>query len=203
MALYDGHMPKIVDHNRRRRDLVEVAWRVVARSGLEAMTLRDVAAEAGFANGAIKPYFATKASLVEATYSYVFERTNLRVAAAVEGLRGLDALRVFGLEVLPLDSVRIDEARVVIPFWQVAIHDPDKMEINAAAMGEWRSSMSAWLGEARDAGEITADLPVETLAEGLLTFLLGAQVAAVLDSGVNAPERLEAQLDAHLERLRP
>lgn len=203
MALYDGHMPKIVDHNRRRRDLVEVAWRVVARSGLEAMTLRDVAAEAGFANGAIKPYFATKASLVEATYSYVFERTNLRVAAAVEGLRGLDALRVFGLEVLPLDSVRIDEARVVIPFWQVAIHDPDKMEINAAAMGEWRSSMSAWLGQARDAGEITADLPVETLAEGLLTFLLGAQVAAVLDSGVNAPERLEAQLDAHLERLRP
>ncbi|MGJ9402843.1 TetR/AcrR family transcriptional regulator [Arthrobacter sp. KK5.5] len=196
-------MPKIVDHNRRRRDLVEVAWRVVARSGLEAMTLRDVAAEAGFANGAIKPYFATKASLVEATYSYVFERTNLRVAAAVEGLRGLDALRVFGLEVLPLDSVRIDEARVVIPFWQVAIHDPDKMEINAAAMGEWRSSMSAWLGQARDAGEITADLPVETLAEGLLTFLLGAQVAAVLDSGVNAPERLEAQLDAHLERLRP
>lgn len=181
---------------------MEVAWRVVARRGIEAMTLRDVAAEAGFANGAIKPYFPTKESLVQATYLYVFERTNLRIEASVAGLGGLAALRAFGLEILPLDAVRLDEARVVIPFWQMAIHDAGKTATNAAAMKEWRASMERWLGEAGESGSIKAGLPVATIAEGLLTFLLGAQVVAVLDPKFNSPRQLEAQLDAQLERLR-
>ena len=75
-------MPKVVDHGQRRQELVEATWRIIARHGLSGATMRQIAAEAGFANGALKPYFPTKAELVEATYAFVFDRTNRRVEVA-------------------------------------------------------------------------------------------------------------------------
>ena len=37
-------MPKQVDHAVRRRELVEASWDVISREGIEALTLRKVAA---------------------------------------------------------------------------------------------------------------------------------------------------------------
>jgi len=194
-------MPKIVDHEHRREEIVETTWRIIARRGLDAATLRDVAAEAGFANGAIKPYFPTKASLIRATFAHVFARTSRRIDAVTEGKAGFEALHAFCLEVLPLDEERLDEARVVISFWQSALNNPDQAELNDAVMLEWRRKIRAWLREARTAGAAPAKLPVDAVAETLLTFLLGTQIAAVFDSDFNTPDQLEAQLDAHLGLL--
>lgn len=39
-------MPKIVDHDQRRRDLVEATLRIILRQGLAGATMRDIATEA-------------------------------------------------------------------------------------------------------------------------------------------------------------
>lgn len=195
-------MPKIVDHEQRRAEIVQTTWRVIARRGLDGATMREVAAEAGYANGALKPYFPAKADLLEATFRHVFTRTNTRSRTATEGLAGYEALRAFCLEVLPLDASRLDEARVVIAFWQQALHDPAQAEVNDAAMLQWRRSISGWLEEGRSTDNGGRRPPVATVAEMLLTFLLGAQVSAVFDPGFNAPEQLVEQLDAQLDLLR-
>ena len=44
-------MPKIVDHDQRRRELVDASLRIIVRQGLAGATMRDIATEAGFANG--------------------------------------------------------------------------------------------------------------------------------------------------------
>lgn len=195
-------MPKIVDHDARRLELVEVTWRVIAQRGFEGVTLRDIAAEAGFANGALKPYFPTRASLVRATFAHVFGRTNARIEEATKGLGGLDALRRFALEILPLDADRLDEARVVIPFWQMAIREAEFADLNDESMLQWRKSMRGWLAEEAERGTLRAGIRPEVAAESLLTFLLGSQVVAVLDVGFNDPDQLRAQLDHQLGLLR-
>ncbi|WP_372698857.1 TetR/AcrR family transcriptional regulator [Arthrobacter sp. JSM 101049] len=194
-------MPKIVDHDRRRIELVEATWRIIARLGLERATMREVAEEAGFANGALKPYFPTKDALVRATFEYVFARTNERVRTAAAGLGGLAALRAFCCEVLPLDATRIDEARIVLPFWHVAIHDPVKAGLNDRSMAVWRDWMTGWLQDARQAGEVRADVAIAPIVEALLTYLLGAQVTATLDPANAAPAQLRRQLDVQLTLL--
>ncbi|MCC3264770.1 TetR/AcrR family transcriptional regulator [Arthrobacter gengyunqii] len=194
-------MPKIVDHDRRRAEIVQTTWRVIARRGLDGATLREVAAEAGYANGALKPYFPAKADLLEATFRHVFARTNARISAATDGLDGFDALRAFCLEVLPLDPNRLDEARVVITFWQQALRDPAQAEVNDAAMAQWRTNIRTWLDAARRSGQTTAPVSVETAAETLLSFLLGTQVAAVFDPAFNSTDQLMDQLDSQLQLL--
>lgn len=190
-------MPKIVDHEARREELVHTTWRVIARHGLDRATMRQIATEAGFANGALKPYFPTKTDLIEATYTYVFERTNERARASTAGLSGLEAVEAFAREVLPLDDTRLDEARVVIPFWQEATHLPEKAASNNAAMAQWRRWLMRWLG---DAG-IGSDPDLEITADLLLTWMLGAQITAVMEPERYSPAELEAQLQVQLRLL--
>ncbi|MEW1980722.1 TetR/AcrR family transcriptional regulator [Citricoccus sp. NPDC079358] len=195
-------MPKVVDHQQRKRELVEATWRIIARRGLSAATMRQIAAEAGFANGSLKPYFPTKAALIEATYAFVFDRTNQRVAVATRGREGLMALEAFCREVLPLDADRLDEARVVISFWQEAAHELRGSELNNASMAQWRRSMATWMDQAREAGDLDAGVDIPSSGDVLLNFMLGSQISAVIDRAATTPADLERQLAAQLAHLR-
>ena len=82
-------VPKIVDHDQRRLELVDATWRIIARLGMEGATMREIAEEAGFANGALKPYFPTKDLLLTSAFGHVFNRTNQRIATMTDGLSGV------------------------------------------------------------------------------------------------------------------
>ena len=57
-------MPKIVDHEERRRLIVEALWRVVSRDGAAAVSVRNVAAEAGMPKSSIGHYVGTMPQLL-------------------------------------------------------------------------------------------------------------------------------------------
>ena len=57
-------MPKIVDHDERRRVIVEALWRVVARDGAHEVSVRHVAAEAGMPKSSIGHYVGTMPQLM-------------------------------------------------------------------------------------------------------------------------------------------
>ena len=194
-------VPKIVDHDERRLELVDATWRIIARLGIEGATMREIALEAGFANGALKPYFPTKDTLLEFAFGHVFNRTNQRIATVTKGKTGLSALRAFCLEVLPLDEERVNEARIVIPFWQKAINDPQKAQIHQQSMEEWLAAIRQYLAEAREAGDINAAVDDDTLASQLLNMLLGAQIGAALATGPGAGPGLADQLEGFLALL--
>lgn len=195
-------MPKIVDHAERKTELVQSAWRVIARRGVAGATLREIAAEAGFANGALKPYFPTKRDLLKATYAFVFERTNERIRQVVEHRAGLGAVLAFGREVLPLDEERRDEARVVIAFWQEALFDPELTRQNSDSVQVWRAWLLEWVDQAERAGQLRASISVRMSVDAMISFLLGAQVTATLDAGCNDPERLQVQLESIVDSWR-
>lgn len=194
-------MPKIVDHDQRRVELVNATWRIIARKGMEGATMREIATEAGFANGALKPYFPTKDDLLTFAFGHVFNQTNRRMEVKTADLSGLEALRAFCHEILPLDEERISEARIVIPFWQKALTDPAKTRLHEESMAQWQASLSKYLGQARQAGEILAGTPDDQVAGFLMTFVLGAQITAALTPATHSPAQLIAQLDAYLALL--
>ena len=191
-------VPKIVDHDQRRIELVDATWRIIARLGIESATMREIALEAGFANGALKPYFPTKDDLLAFAFGHVFSRTNERIAGVTAGQEGLTALRAFCIEVLPLDEERINEARIVIPFWQKAINDPGKARIHRDSMQQWLAAIRQHLAEARQSGAVTTPVDDATLAGQLLNLLLGAQIAAALAPEGQVDLGLNEQLEGFL-----
>lgn len=186
-------MQRTVDHDQRRSEIVAATWRIIARHGMAGATMRQIAQEAGFANGALKPYFPTKADLLQATYVHVFAQTNDRVLELTKKLHGLDALTAFCREILPLDEERLDEGRVVIEFWAEATNDAVARQLFEKSMGEWKQWMLDWCAEIDS--ERSWDRDVDTL----LTYVLGTQISAVLMPGVNGSvEQLLTQLEYQL-----
>jgi AcrR family transcriptional regulator len=198
-----GSVPKVVDHDERRLELLDATWRIIARQGIEGATMREIALEAGFANGALKPYFPTKETLLEFAFGHVFNRTNKRTSVVTAGKSGLAALRAFCLEVLPLDEERVNEARIVIPFWQKAVNDPQKALIHQRSMAAWLDAIRSWLAEARMAGEVSTPVDDDALASQLLNMLLGAQIEAALAPVGEGDFQQARKLEAYFSLLRP
>ncbi len=59
-------MPRTVDHDQRREQIIRALWRVIAHHGIDRASLRTVAAEAGVSVGRIQHYFDSKQALVRA-----------------------------------------------------------------------------------------------------------------------------------------
>ena len=194
-------MPKVVDHDQRRVELVRATWRIIARHGIEGATMREIATEAGFANGALKPYFGTKDDLLTFAFGHVFSQTNLRIKRSTAGLTGLAGLRAYCHEILPLDETRVSEARIVIPFWQKALNNTAKAQLHSESMLQWRLALLGHLSEARAAGEVRTVTTDTDVVGHLMNVVLGAQITAALSPDEYGPEQLVRQLDGYLRLL--
>lgn len=192
-------MPKVVDHQARREHIVDAAWALIGREGFDAATMRDIAAEAGFANGAIKPYFGTKRELLEAVYESAVDRTNARARRACTQRTGRAAIEAFAREVLPLTPESREEAAGVVAFWGAAADSPELKAIHERAMRRWRERVAEWIMQAQVAGEFRPALRPHKAADALVTFLLGTQVMLTMEPQNTRPESLTAQLHVLLD----
>ncbi|MEU8183242.1 TetR family transcriptional regulator C-terminal domain-containing protein [Micromonospora sp. NPDC049044] len=184
-------MPKKVDHQERRTLIADALMRVAADQGLEAVSLRHVAAAAGVSAGMVQHYFRTKDEMMTFALSVVRERSQLRVTEALARL-GEDPpprllLRTMIAALLPLDEGTRDDGRVALAFLAYTAVRP------AAATGlrEGTRQLTGFVagvlpegrGEAAAAGLLA-------LMEGLGVYLLGGQYTAA-----QALDALDAQLD--------
>ncbi|GGG24768.1 hypothetical protein GCM10007304_43300 [Rhodococcoides trifolii] len=184
-------MPKIVDHDDRRAAIVAAAKRLIAANGAEGMTMRDLATEAGYANGALSYYFAGRQEIVQTAFENVVAATDDRIDAASVGLRGLGALRAMCCEILPLTKTTVLESRVVLALWQFAASNPSMASLDNAAIDRWTQALRGHLRDAIADGEVAEEVPVELKVDVLMHFMVGMQVTAALnpDAASSAVQR--------------
>ena len=117
-------MPKIVDHEQRRRELAEAVWRVIRRTGVDGASVRTVAREAGWSAGALRHYFGTQSELLEFAIDLAAERIWERVGALELADDPRRAVEQLLSELLPLDDERRAENEVWLAFTARALIDP-------------------------------------------------------------------------------
>jgi AcrR family transcriptional regulator len=136
-------MPKVVDHAERRAEIVASTWRLIARQGFATTSLREINREMGNAYGAVGHYFKNKDQLLIAAFQHVFNATNLRFEArGGAAMKSLEALRALSEEVMPLDEERLLEARIAIPFWEMAITHEDFADVHVKATAQWADQLA-------------------------------------------------------------
>ncbi len=177
----DGHVPRIVDHDERRRQIAEALLAVAARDGHESVSSRAVAKELGVATGSLWHYFDGFDEVVRAAAAEVTRRTDTRIAAATEGLRGLSRLHALMREVLPLDDDTRTEAHVVVGFWGRLAALAPTPDAGAPTLATWQDSIRLALTEAVDDGELRADTPTEAVMALLRSITYGQQIVEVTE----------------------
>ncbi|MDP4502787.1 TetR/AcrR family transcriptional regulator [Nonomuraea turcica] len=194
-------MPKIVDHDERRRELLSAARRVIVRDGIDAATTRAIAKEAGYSNGVLAHYFADKDEILLSALRESHERIRARLTRKVAGVTGLAALRELLLDNLPLDADRTQESRLEVSFWSRSLASERLAEVQRAEAAELRAAVRELLGQARAAGELRADDNLDDLTEHLLALVDGLSLHLLLYPGRLTRIDLERLMLQALDRL--
>jgi AcrR family transcriptional regulator len=199
-------MPKLVDHEQRRRQIAEALLRVAGARGLHHAGLREVAAEAGLSVRLIQYYFGTKEQLLLYATQYLAtqwgERARARIAAVGPGAGPRAIIEAILAEGLPDD----EDSRVFHVIWTsylaLSLTDP------ALDMGPLaRDSdvvidvVAAQLRAAQDAGQMPPGLDAGLEATSLLALSAGLG-NSVLAGDRDAPQAW-AVIRYQLDRLLP
>jgi TetR/AcrR family transcriptional regulator, transcriptional repressor of bet genes len=110
-----------VDHNERRQKIAQITFELIAREGVEAATIRRIAAEVGYSTTAITHYFAEKRDLLTCAYRYLVDQSNGRFNAVIA--RDPGDLVGSLLSSTATDETSIRFWRVYIAFWERAARD--------------------------------------------------------------------------------
>jgi AcrR family transcriptional regulator len=200
-------VPKIVDAEARRQDVVEAVLRIIAVDGLERASLREVADEAGLAVGSVRHYFAGSDELLTYSFATVVDRMVRRLKAALPLVEAAAphspeqraaVLTLMG-GLLPLDEARAVEACAWMAFKNAARIRP----FLAAVADSSHREVAAIAGQVV-AALMPQDEPQESLvleAERLLATLDGLCMHALLQPGWMTAQMCSDVLERHLDGL--
>jgi len=118
-------VPKLVDHDTRRRQIIEALWRITVWGGLERASFRVIAAEAGVSVNLIQHYFGTKDQLLVAALEHLgqraVERIQARTAALGDSPSERERLDAIFAEFFPDDEVSRTTMLLFIVFEAAAL----------------------------------------------------------------------------------
>jgi len=172
-------MPRVVDHTARRRELAEAAWRAIVKYGLDGTTTRLIAKESGYSNGVLAHYFESKDEILLEALRISHDGIDKRIRDAVEDKEGLDALRTFCIEVLPVAERAVRETHLEMSMWSRALVNDELRSVQRSESSRWRRLMESLIIDAQRSGEL-AEMPPRTIAVLLSAVIDGLSIYALL-----------------------
>ena len=194
-------MPKIVDHAERRREVLDATWRVIGREGLEAATVRRIAAEAGCSIGVLAHYFQDKEDILISAHQLAFARARQRILDATEHRTGLTALRCAMLEALPLDAERLLEAQVDVSFLGQTVGNAHLREVRSASNTGSRLLWGSFVAQAQEAGEVPASEEPDLVVDEILALVESLSIQALINPERTSPGHQRLLVDRLLARI--
>ncbi|MEV6733026.1 MULTISPECIES: TetR/AcrR family transcriptional regulator [unclassified Streptomyces] len=195
-------MPRQVDHDGRRRLIAEAVCSLADESGLEGVSLRDVAARAQVSMGAVQRCFRTKDEMLVFALGYVGERIGERVRARLVRSPAQSAGTALGHAATEISLLREEhraEARVWLAFVaQAAVSEPlaGTLKANYAALQE---SFTQLIAEAAESSGRAVPLDPQREARTLLALADGLTAHVLI--GHLTPQEAQDVLHAHLGSL--
>jgi AcrR family transcriptional regulator len=195
-------MPKEVDHDERREELLEAVWRVIVRDGIEGTTIRGIAKETGWSTGVLSHYFVDKDEIIASALRLAYERIATRWDEKLEGLTGVQALYELVLDNLPLDDERKLETQLLMNYWSMMIRGHELTARPRRRGPLLIDLLTRLVREGQEAGEIRRDEAPQDIAERLLGLIDGFSLHTLLNPERLSGERQVTLIDLEFERLK-
>ncbi len=197
-------MPKQVDHDERRREIIEALWALAAREGLSAVSFRKVAAEADVSVRRIQYYFGTKASLLAAALEMLGQAVFARGVAAMDsagpGASARTMLLVITEAGLPSTPDQRQASLLFFSFYVAALTDPELASAEAQQILGWTIPFAADLIRAAAAsGQTKPEIDPDHEASILMSAFYGLSLSVL--AGTQTTQDALAAIDYQLDRV--
>jgi AcrR family transcriptional regulator len=194
-------MPKIVDHDEKRKQIAEAAWNIIRKEGVEKASIRRVAAEAGMSSGALRHYFSTQDEMLLFIMNYYLEEGKKRSQNKEWSETPVQAVEEVLLELVPIDEEKKIETSV---WWILALRSltsdtiKDKKDEMTDGTYELANSMIEILALK---GVLSDSMNAELEKSRLTALIEGLSIHALLRPDVYSPEKVKEVIRYHLETL--
>ena len=169
--LYACPVPKLVDHDVRRREIAQAVWAVIAERGIEGVTLRSVAAEAGVSVGRIQHYYASREELVRDSCRELLKAATQRFEA-VDDTTPVEKLRRLVLGRIPTTPEFAIGTSIWLAYEAKSVDDPVIAELVQRGHAGGVRETAALLDECGVADAPAVALRLMATAEGLAIRVL-------------------------------
>lgn len=189
-------MPKIVDKDLRRKEIIDAAAQAFAARGYSHTRMVDIAAEAGVSKGLVYEYFNSKADIFLEVCQNIVPWQSLPTSDYTPSMKLLEKI------IRDIDA-SYEEAKdffiIMSDFWTAAMRGPiDQRKVmlaqGASFYREPRSQLVEFIKTGQRTGVFKRAADPAPIANMILAAIEGIRMQAVLD-----PDN--AQKDATLDRL--
>ncbi|KAB8332758.1 TetR/AcrR family transcriptional regulator [Scytonema tolypothrichoides VB-61278] len=141
-------MPKIVDHDQYRKELLSKCFDLFAQKSYSAITMREIAQGIGVSTGTLYHYFPSKKALFEQLVEEISQQDVLMAAAELQGTQTLqERMEAFGRFLAKNEDYFIKQTLLWVDFCQ---HQDSKDMQNSSgfkrAKKRYHQAVSDFLG---------------------------------------------------------
>jgi len=120
-------MPKIVDKQAKKKEILRAAMRVFAEKGVTDTKMIDVARAAGIGKGTIYEYFRSREELFQSAFEYLLRKIRAMMASRIDdAMAPEEKIRTGFLAYLDVATMQIEDfADILLDFWAYSIRNKD------------------------------------------------------------------------------
>lgn len=194
-------MPKLIDHTERKKFLSAAVWKLLDEQGVSAISIRNVAAEAGISAGSLRHSFESRVDLLEYALRLLTERIEENVSARTQkGLTVDGAVRILEFQI-PLIPATETYARVVMGMIAEMRSTPELRQIAHRSLQQLHATyhdMFSWLERA---GELKPGTDAAAQANQMLILGQGLTAQTILGGLRSEPVDLSRAFRTHLNKV--
>lgn len=205
-------MVRTIDASARRELLADAVWMLIREGGLEAASVRGVAAQAGLSTGSVRHFFSTQDEL----HVFAMEELNRRIAARVKATladhadadpRDGDQVRRYVLagmtEVLPTTADSAADFHAHLQFTVKAVVHPPLRATARQSLAVLHDFYRRCVEHLVQAGAARDDLDVEHTTQELASIADGLVLRRLTSPELLGVEEMNRVLAHYLAGLAP
>lgn len=194
-------MPKIVDHEKRKIEIAEATWKVIAEEGFENATVRKIAKAARLSVGSLRYYFPSQSELFTFSMDLVAERVEKRLKSTKYNGTPLEVLTKIISEVLPVDKDRRIEMEVWFVFSAKTLVDPKLKDVSDKDYMNMKRGFEVLLKKLGDSGLLREDIHLPDEIHRLHALVDGLAIHHLIHPELFTYDDMMNTLIYHLKRL--
>ena len=179
----DGSRVEPSDIGRReaakRREILEVTWRLIAERGYHNTRVQDIAAACGTSTGTIHYYFPGKGAVLDAAMEYCFDQTGARQQAELSTIEDARERLVRIVEIQLEEEPQAGQTQVSLQMWAQSVLRPALRDLSTELYARWEDTVRRVLRRGWRQGVFRTDLDEEETLGVLLALIDGLALKAV------------------------
>jgi AcrR family transcriptional regulator len=175
-------MPKIVDHNERKTQIVEATFDVIYHYGFEKTTLREIAKKAGLSLGSVQHFFPKQKDIYTYAMDVIFQRFEQRM----EKVEQMDvdvfenAVHMAKQIVQVHTDVERMENDIWVKFTLMATMNPEYQRLKEDYRKVNLNFANNIISLLYDNGYLASSISIEDKAHALIIFITGLTFESVI-----------------------